>query len=600
MDFQAGAISEWANDGQHFLLEHFDTICNSPSHIYHSALPLSPFSSWIYQHYISEASPVVRVVKGVPAGWGVCSRTALLGSFTRTLSHHNDSIAVGSRSGDIIILNAITGSQSAVLSGHTHGVDCVVFSSDGTSLVSGSVDKTVKLWDIQTGGVAKTFFGHTSWVWCVSISVDCTTIASGSFDKTIRLWNIQTGECYHTVQQQEVVYHVMFSLKDPQHLISISDGKVWQWDINGYQIRPPFDGTIVAFSSDGAQFVSCSGIIITVHDSSTGATVAEFQAADNIWCCCLSPDNRLVAVAAYKTAYCWDITTSEPQLVETFIGHTQGISSLIFPSSTTLISASFDSSVKFWQIGAKSTEPNQQTTIDLKPTSFPLAPIMSVTLQSKEGVTFTTDSDGVIWVWDISTGICKTSFQTPAKDSHLRDAQLVNGRLVLVWCSDWKFHAWDAENGELLWEVDGLWQVAEDLKISGDGSRVFCLGVSSILARSLQTGEVMGEMKIEYGGGFRCLIVDESKVWVCWPQSKYKGWDFSIQSLTPMELSSLSTPFRLWDPKQARIMNPATGEVVFQLSKRFTDPVRVQCDDSCLAAGYQSGEVLILDLTNVK
>ena len=122
---------------------------------------------------------------------------------------------IGSRPGDITILDATTGSQIAVLSEHKMEVNCVTFSSDGTLLVSGSDDKTVKLWDIQTGGVIKTFSGHTNWVWSVSISADCTTNASGSFDNTIRLWNIQTGECYHTIEQQGDVRHVSFSPTDP-------------------------------------------------------------------------------------------------------------------------------------------------------------------------------------------------------------------------------------------------------------------------------------------------------------------------------------------------------------------------------------------------
>ena len=70
-----------------------------------------------------------------------------------------------------------------------------------------------------------------------------------------------------------------------------------------------------------------------------------------------------------------------------------------------------------------------------------------------------------------------------------------------------------------------------------------------------------------------------------------------------MEVSNIPTlpgPHKFWDPNQARIKNPATGEVVFQLSGRFANPVSVQCDGSHLVAGYQSGEVLILDLTNVK
>ena len=554
---------------------------------------------------------MVKVIKGVPAGWGACSRTTLLSGPTHAISYYNNSIAVGSKPGDIIILNAITGSQSTVLSGHTERVNCVVFSSDGTSLVSGSHDKTIMLWDIQTGGVVKTFFGHTSTVWSVSISADLTTIASGSEGGMVCLWNIQKGDCYYTIKQQQNIYHVMFSPKDPQHLISIShnksisDNKVWQWDGSGCQIRPPFDGNYVAFSLDGAHFVSCFKKTISVHDSSSGAIVTKFHVPDSVswpplspyvrvsWVS-FSPDNRLVAVTVDKTAYCWDITTSEPQLVETFVGHTQWISSLIFSSSTTLISVSEDKSAKFWQIGAKSTDPS---------TSLPSAPIEFVLLQSKESVAITSDTEGVIKAWDISTGICKTTFQTPAQHSENRGIQLVNGRVVFVWYIDEKICVWDVENGKLLWEAEVPWPSVEDLRISGDGFRVFCLSAPYIWAWSLQTGEVVGKMKINYIGMSGSLIVDGSRVWVHWPESNYKGWDFSIPGSTSVELrnSTVLPSFNgFWDPKQAGIKNPATGEIVFQLSGRFSSPVDVQCDDTYLVAGYQSGEILILDLKNIK
>ena len=543
---------------------------------------------------------MVKVVKGVSGGWGVCSRTTLLGSCTQSLSCHNNSIAVGSEAGDIIILNAVTGSQSAVLSGHTGVVNSVVFSSDGTSLVSGSDDETVELWDVQTGGVVKTFFGHTSLVSSISISADCVTIASGSFDQTICLWNIQTGECCHTIQQEKHVYCVMFSPKNPQHLISISDRKIWQWDGSGCQIRPPFAGDCVAFSSDGAQFVSCNGRVITVCNSSSGEIVTEFQIAGNIGRCYFSPDNRLVAVATGETIHCWDITTSEPRLVETFVGHTRPVTSLVFSSSTTLVSASEDSSVKFWQMGVQSTN---LPVFDLDPTSLPSASIASIILQSKEGIVTTIDLDGIIRSWDILTGACKTSSQTPAKNSQKVDMKLFNGRVVLIWYEGKKIHVWDTKNEELLQEVDAPWANVDDLRISGDGLKVFGLYAPHIWAWSLQTGEVVGKMEIVYGGVLASLTVDGSKVWVHWPGSNCKGWDFGIPGSAPMELLSTSTPTsssRLWDPEQARIKNLATGEVVFQLPGRFSSPVKVQCDDSYLIAGYQTGEVLILDLANIK
>ena len=113
----------------------------------------------------------------------------------------------------------------------------------------------------------------------------------------------------------------------------------------------------------------------------------------------------------------------------------------------------------------------------------------------------------------------------------------------------------------------------------------------------------MEKMNIGHGYSQGFLIVDGSKVWACWDQSNYKGWDFGMPGSTPVELPNTPTlpvPSRLWDPEQARVKNPTPGEVVFQLSGRFTGPGSVQCDDSYLVAGYESGEVLILDLTNVK
>ena len=169
---------------------------------------------------------MVKAVKGVLAGWGKCSRTVLLDDFTRALSYHNNTIAIGFEWGDIITLNAITGSQIANFSGHTWVIFSVMFSSDGSLLVSGSCDMTVKLWDVQTGGVIKTFSGHTDCVSTVSISANCTTIASGSHDHTIHLWNIRTGDYYRTINCEDEVKNVSFSPTDPQHLISISSDEV--------------------------------------------------------------------------------------------------------------------------------------------------------------------------------------------------------------------------------------------------------------------------------------------------------------------------------------------------------------------------------------
>ena len=218
-----GTLCQWTNDSKRLILEYFDIICNSPSHIYHCVLPFSPPSSWLHKYYSTEFSPEVRIVKGCSARWGACFCTIQLGSYIMSLAYCKDTIAASLYSGSIVILNAITGSQMAILLGHTNVILSLAFSVNSVLLVSGSHDHTIKLWDVQTGGVIKIFSGHISPVNSVSVSADCTMIVSGSDDNTVCLWNIQTGECYHVLIYQESVIHVYFSPLVPQHLISISD-----------------------------------------------------------------------------------------------------------------------------------------------------------------------------------------------------------------------------------------------------------------------------------------------------------------------------------------------------------------------------------------
>jgi WD40 repeat protein len=607
---QGGFFCKWINDSQHFILEHFDTISNCPSHIYYSALPLSPPTSWLQKCYSTEFSQEVKMVKGSEAGWGTCSRTVLLDSRPLALSYWNNTIAVGFWGGDIIILNSITGSQIVVLSGHTDKVNCLTFSSDGKSLVSGSHDNAVKLWDMQTGGVVKTFHGHTLQVQSVSISIDHTRISSGSNDKTIHLWDIQTGGCLCIIKQNDTVDHVSFSLINPQHIISISCGKVWQWDVNGHQIPPTYDGTHIAFSPDYTQFALCNENFVIVQYSHSRETVAEFHVANSkTEYCCFSPDGRLVAVAAGDTAYVWDITSPDPHLIETFFGHTDFITSIVFSSPSSLISISFDESVKFWQISGLSKDP-AATDLGSAPSNLPS--IMSVSLQAKAGIAVSSDEDGVVKTWDISTGLCKASFKIPTtEDTDFGDTKQIDGKLISVWHEDEKIHIWDTGNGELLQILDisgSAW--CGGLRISGDGSKVFCLLGTSIQAWSMWTWEPVGEVEVGLEGTLclDSLCIDGSRVQICSEDlSAKEGWDFGIPDSSPVpfdpSIGRLQLDFIGGALSQTDsppwIKDTVTGKKVFQLSGEYAKPIDTQWDGQYLVAGYQSGEVLVLDFHHV-
>ncbi|MEE1000646.1 MAG: hypothetical protein U0L37_01625 [Bacteroidales bacterium] len=74
------------------------------------------------------------------------------------------------------------------LEGHSHEVESVAYSPDGTKIISGSLDETIKIWDTNTGECLKTLMGHIGPVWSVAFSPDGTKIVSGSDDKTVKIW----------------------------------------------------------------------------------------------------------------------------------------------------------------------------------------------------------------------------------------------------------------------------------------------------------------------------------------------------------------------------------------------------------------------------
>lgn len=123
-----------------------------------------------------------------------------------TNSRFPDMILSSSRDKTLIVWKLIKeeslyGVPQKRLHGHGHFITDVVLSMDGQYALSGSWDKTLRLWDLSVGRTTRRFEDHTKDVLSVAFSPDNRQIVSGSRDKSIKLWNT-LAQCKYTIQDE--------------------------------------------------------------------------------------------------------------------------------------------------------------------------------------------------------------------------------------------------------------------------------------------------------------------------------------------------------------------------------------------------------------
>jgi WD40 repeat protein len=158
-------------------------------------------------------------------------------------------------------LNIIEAAWDAV-DGHRGGVLSIAVSWDGTLLLSGGRDGTVRLWDLQRGSLKAVLTGHQGWVESVAFAGASSQGLSASRDGIVRRWDLTNGDLLSEMDHGSVVTAVACTSDGRTVFAGGNDGNISIWGPNGEKLKV-LQGHVaavnaLAVSGDNAHLVSAS------------------------------------------------------------------------------------------------------------------------------------------------------------------------------------------------------------------------------------------------------------------------------------------------------------------------------------------------------
>ena len=246
-------------------------------------------------------------------------------------------VVSGSKDKTVRIWDAKTGKNTLTLNGHAEDVTCVCFSPDGSQVVSGSEDKTVRIWDAKTGKNIQTFIAHDKFITAIDFSPDGRFIATGCNDNSMKIWNSSNGKMVHKLEGHSAkILDLNFSPNSKQ-LVSCS-------------ARKDFLGEIIVWDIvSGKEIYSVKGDPRRTVRAIANQLIADINAVR------FSPDGKqFVSAGANMTINLWDvqngafIQTFECDLLRDGPGHVYPVRSLAFSPSVRVVVSNCENSVKFW------------------------------------------------------------------------------------------------------------------------------------------------------------------------------------------------------------------------------------------------------------
>ncbi|KAF2356277.1 WD40 repeat [Trinorchestia longiramus] len=265
------------------------------------------------------------------------------------LQFSGNTIVSGSDDNTLKVWNATTSKCMRTLTGHTGGV----WSSQmrDNIIVSGSTDRMLRVWDAETGHCTQTLYGHTSTVRCLHLHNNI--VVSGSRDATLRVWDVTSGMCNHVL-----VGHVA-AVRCVQYngrlvVSGAYDFMVKVWNPETEECLHTLQGhtnRVYSLQFDGVHVVSGSlDTTIRVWDVESGTCRHTLMGHQSLTSGMELHNNILISGNADSTVKVWDIVTG--QCLQTLSGsnkHRSAVTCLQF-INTFVVTSSDDGTVKLWDV----------------------------------------------------------------------------------------------------------------------------------------------------------------------------------------------------------------------------------------------------------
>ncbi|TAE55849.1 MAG: hypothetical protein EAZ76_15360 [Nostocales cyanobacterium] len=250
------------------------------------------------------------------------------------------------------------------LKGHTSNINDIAIHPDNITLVSGSDDRQVKLWNLQTGKLLHTFVGQAEAVLSVAIRPDGKYLISGSVDKKISKWQLETKEYCGILSYLGYPYshnsfiNALVYSQDGKIIISASQDKTIKiWGSYTGKLNRTLNGhkdtvLTIAITADGKTLVSGSADkTIRVWNIETGQ---QYYIIDQdlgiVNKLVITPDSKnVISACTDGKIKIWNIDNGD--LFHTLENHSYSISDIaIHPNGKTLASSSQDGIIKLWNL----------------------------------------------------------------------------------------------------------------------------------------------------------------------------------------------------------------------------------------------------------